>query len=88
MLRALQEGEIERLGDDRSRKADVRVVAATNVDLPEAVKAGRFRADLYYRLSVYPALIPPLRERCSDIPSMVSTMVEKFCALHEKRWPA
>ncbi len=85
LLRALQEGEIERLGDDRARKVDVRIVAATNVDLPEAVKAGRFRADLYYRLSVYPILVPPLRERRSDIPSMVSMMVEKFCALHEKR---
>jgi DNA-binding NtrC family response regulator len=85
LLRALQEGEIERLGDDRPRKVDVRIVAATNVDLPDAVKAGRFRADLYYRLNVYPILIPPLRERRSDIPQMVAMMVEKFCALHEKR---
>jgi DNA-binding NtrC family response regulator len=85
LLRALQEGEIERLGDDRPRKIDVRIVAATNVDLPEAVKAGRFRADLYYRLNVYPILIPPLRERRSDIPSMIAMMVEKFCALHQKR---
>ncbi|WP_020656185.1 sigma-54-dependent Fis family transcriptional regulator [Massilia niastensis] len=85
LLRALQEGEIERLGDDRPRKIDVRIVAATNVDLPEAVKAGRFRADLYYRLNVYPILIPPLRERRGDIPSMIAMMVEKFCALHQKR---
>ncbi|MFC7518919.1 sigma 54-interacting transcriptional regulator [Herbaspirillum sp. GCM10030257] len=85
LLRALQEGEIERLGDDHPRKVDVRIIAATNVDLPQAVKAGRFRADLYYRLSVYPILIPPLRERRNDIPSLVSMMVEKFCALHEKR---
>jgi DNA-binding NtrC family response regulator len=85
LLRALQEGEIERLGDDRPRKVDVRIIAATNVDLPQAVKEGRFRADLYYRISVYPILIPPLRERRGDIPSLVSTMIEKFCALHEKR---
>jgi DNA-binding NtrC family response regulator len=85
LLRALQEGEIERLGDDRPRKVDVRIIAATNVELPEAVKAGRFRPDLFYRLNVYPILIPPLRERRSDIPSMVAMMVEKFCALHQKR---
>ena len=85
LLRALQEGEIERLGDDRPRKVDVRIIAATNVDLPQAVKEGRFRADLYYRISVYSILILPLRERRSDIPSLVSTLIEKFSALHEKR---
>jgi DNA-binding NtrC family response regulator/predicted hydrocarbon binding protein len=85
ILRALQEGEVERLGDDKTRKVNVRIVAATNVELQQAVKAGRFRADLYYRLNVYPILIPPLRERTLDIPPMVSAMIEKFCATHGKR---
>jgi DNA-binding NtrC family response regulator len=85
LLRAIQEGEIERLGDDRTRRVNVRVIAATNVDLEAAVKMGRFRSDLYYRLNVYPILIPPLRERASDIPPMVTAMIERFGALHGKR---
>jgi transcriptional regulator with GAF, ATPase, and Fis domain len=68
LLRVLQTGEVERLGDDQTRKIDVRLVAATNVDLQQAIAAGRFRADLYYRLATYPVVIPPLRERRSDIP--------------------
>jgi DNA-binding NtrC family response regulator len=85
LLRVLQEGELERLGDDRTRKINVRIVAATNVDLQAAVKAGRFRSDLYYRLNVYPIHIPPLRERLLDIPPLVDALVKKFCTLHEKR---
>ncbi len=85
ILRVLQEGEIERLGDDKTRRVNVRIVAATNVDLQQAVKDGRFRADLYYRLNVYPILIPPLRERALDIPPMVQAMVQKFTAMHGKR---
>lgn len=85
LLRALQEGEIERLGDDRVRKINVRLVAATNVDLQAAVKAGRFRSDLFYRLNVYPVRIPPLRERTADIRPLVEAMVQRFCALHDKR---
>ncbi|HEX7648858.1 MAG TPA: sigma 54-interacting transcriptional regulator [Noviherbaspirillum sp.] len=85
LLRVLQEGEIERLGDEKTRKVNVRIVAATNVELQEAVKAGRFRADLYYRLNVYPILIPPLRERVLDIPPMVQAMIKKFNAMHGKR---
>ena len=85
MLRALQDGDIERLGAVRPRKVGVRIIAATNADLPTAVQAGRFRADLYFRLNVYPVPIPSLRERRGDIPSMVSMMVDKFCTLHEKR---
>ncbi|NTV11725.1 MAG: sigma 54-interacting transcriptional regulator, partial [Zoogloea sp.] len=85
LLRVLQEGEIERLGDDQVRKINIRLVAATNVDLQGAVKDGRFRCDLYYRLNVYPVVIPPLRERTADIPLLVEAMVARFCALHGKR---
>ncbi|MBC7858801.1 MAG: sigma-54-dependent Fis family transcriptional regulator [Burkholderiaceae bacterium] len=85
ILRVLQEGEIERLGDDKTRKVNVRIVAATNVELPAAVKGGRFRADLYYRLNVYPIAIPPLRERVLDIAPLVAAMMEKYGALHDKR---
>ncbi len=85
ILRVLQEGEYERLGDERTRRANVRMIAATNVDLQAAVKAGRFRSDLYYRLNVYPIAIPPLRERPMDIPPLVEAMIAKFSALHGKR---
>jgi len=67
LLRALQEGEIQRVGADRTLKVDVRVLAATNRDLPAEVASGRFRADLFHRLNVYPLAVPPLRERGDDI---------------------
>lgn len=85
LLRVLQEGEIERLGDERTRKVNVRLVAATNVDLQKAVDDGRFRRDLFYRLNVYPVTIPPLRERAGDIPSLVDAMLRRFETLHGKR---
>jgi transcriptional regulator with PAS, ATPase and Fis domain len=85
LLRVLQEGEVERLGGEQTRKINVRLVAATNVDLHEAVEAGRFRRDLFYRLNVYPVVIPPLRERVADIPPLVEAMITRFCSLHDKR---
>src|SRR5690606_41124163 len=66
LLRALQNGEIQRLGADQPRRVDVRVIAATNRNLRDGVREGSFRADLYHRLSVYPVPIPPLRERDND----------------------
>lgn len=84
LLRVLQDGEIERLGDDRVRKVDIRLVAATNVDLQAAVNARRFRQDLLYRLNVYPISIPPLRERLADIPLLIGGILERLCARHDK----
>lgn len=85
LLRVLQTGEVERLGDEQTRKIDVRLVAATNVDLQQAIADGRFRADLYYRLATYPVVIPPLRERRSDIPLLAASLLEKYQASYHKK---
>lgn len=85
LLRVLQEGEFERIGDTRTRKVDVRVVAATNVDLQKAVSNGKFRADLFYRLNIFPVLVPSLRERQKDIPLLVDRFLDKYTARHAKR---
>ena len=85
LLRVLQEGEIERVGGEATRKVNVRLVAATNVDLEQAVQAGRFRRDLLYRLNVYPICIPALRDRKADIEVLARSMLTRFCTLHNKR---
>jgi formate hydrogenlyase transcriptional activator len=103
LLRVLQEGQFERVGSSQSRKVDVRIVAATHHDLESAMKAGRFRADLYYRLNVFPIVLPPLRDRLEDLPRLVWYFVNRrqralnrkfthipdcvFAALQERSWP-
>jgi transcriptional regulator with GAF, ATPase, and Fis domain len=78
LLRILQEGEFEPVGSSRTRKVDVRVLAATNRDLKQATQEGKFREDLYYRLNVFPIELPPLRARGNDIGLLASTFASKF----------
>lgn len=79
LLRVLQEREIQRLGSSETIRLDVRVIAATNVDLTERVRLGRFRQDLFYRLNVVPLHMPPLAQRTSDIPALVDHFIKKIC---------
>ena len=85
LLRVLQEGEIERLGDQKTRKINVRIIAAANGDLQRLVKEGRFRSDLYYRLNAYQIDIPPLRERKEDVSVLAKRFLEKYSAIHGKK---
>jgi DNA-binding NtrC family response regulator len=85
LLRVLQEGELERLGDRRPRKVDVRLVAATNCELGRLVKEGGFRSDLYYRLNAYQIRIPPLRERKEDVALLAKSFLEKYAATNGKK---
>ena len=85
LLRVLQDGEFERLGDQKTRKTNTRLIAAANVDLGQLVKQGRFRSDLYYRLNAYQIDIPPLRERKEDISVLAKRFLEKFSAIHGKK---
>jgi DNA-binding NtrC family response regulator len=79
LLRVLQEREFQRLGSSETIRVDARVVVATNADLPELIKQGKFREDLYYRLNVVPITMPPLREHPSDIPVLVQHFIEEIC---------
>ena len=83
LLRVLQERELQRLGSSETVRLDVRVIAATNHNLPEAMTHGQFREDLYYRLNVVPIEMPPLRRRRTDIPMLARHFVEKVCRLEE-----
>ncbi len=84
LLRILQEGTFERVGDSITRRVDVRVIAATNMDLKKALENGQFRDDLYYRLNVIPIEIPPLRQRRDDIHSLIMHFIDKFSILYKK----
>jgi DNA-binding NtrC family response regulator len=85
LLRVLESGEFERLGSSKTLKVNVRVIAATNRNLQEAVKEGKFREDLFYRLNVFPILVPPLRERAEDIPLLVWAFLQEFCTRMGKK---
>jgi len=84
LLRVLQEKQMERLGNPKTIKVDVRIIAATNRNLSQAVAEGRFREDLYYRLNVFPIQVPPLRDRREDIPKLIETFIQEFAKAMDK----
>jgi len=88
LLRVLQEHTIERLGSPRPVPVDVRIIAASNRDLERAIQEGQFRSDLFYRLNVFPIVVPPLRDRRDDIPQLVATLVDEIGAAMGKRFNA
>src|SRR5246127_3471310 len=85
LLRAIQEGEIERVGGSKPIKTEFRLIAATNVDLSQAVKDGRFREDLYYRINVIPIKLPPLRDRADDVPRLAEFFLERYNSRFRKK---
>jgi transcriptional regulator with PAS, ATPase and Fis domain len=85
LLRAIQEGEIERVGGSKPIKTEFRLIAATNVDLEKAVKEGKFREDLFYRINVIPIKLPPLRERTEDVPQLADFFLRRYNARFRKR---
>ena len=85
LLRAIQEGEIERVGGTKPIKTEFRLIAATNIDLEKAVKEGRFREDLFYRINVIPIRLPPLRERAEDVPQLAEFFLKRYNARFRKR---
>jgi two-component system nitrogen regulation response regulator NtrX len=87
VLRVLQEGEVERLGSARTIKVDVRVIAATNKDLEQEIEKGTFREDLYFRLSVIPIRVPPLRDRREDVPALVKHFADLFSRENNRKLP-
>ena len=85
LLRALQEGEIDPVGAKRPMKVDIRIISATNQDMIQLVRDGKFREDLYYRLNVFPIMVPPLRDRLEDVPDLVAHFVARFAAEEGKK---